>query len=143
MGKLATLTFATLGILAIAVSGCATGGKGPTPEEAIKAQLEAFKLGMESKDVTKLDPAISANFKHYEWGDKAGLIGFLDSTMKDGSLDNAEIDLEFVEIAVEGETATAYPVELAASFGSATIKFTFAHEADGQWRATEVDVQGI
>ena len=51
--------------------------------------------------------------------------------------------MENAKTKIDGATATVYPVELTASFGTATIEFNFAKEADGQWRVVGVDVQGV
>ena len=112
-------------------------------EASVKQALESFKAGMETKDIDKLMAPISANFEHYEWGDKEMFQMFLEDTMAQGDLDNAEIDIEKAEITMEGDKAIVYPVEMVAVFGSATLEFTIEKEDDGVWRVTSLEVEGI
>lgn len=128
--------------VSLMVAGCLTGGKGPKPEDLIRQSLGDFKAGMESKDIDKVMSSISDNFSHYEWGDKASMRSFLADTFSQGDLDDAEVTYEDVEIVVEGDEATAYPVELMAVFGSATIELTFTNEGDA-WLVTGMEIEGI
>jgi hypothetical protein len=129
-------------VLAFA-AGCATGSKGPTDQELINQTLNNWKVGMESKDITKLEIAISDKFNHFEWGNKEQMLSVLKNFFSTGDLDNAKIVLDSAKTTIDGSKATVYPVELTASFGSATIEFTLEKEADGQWRATSVNVEGV
>jgi len=136
-------------VMALAIAGCATGGggapaaKGPSPEEGIKASLEGWKTGMESKDIAKLGASMSDKFSHSEWGNKQQMLDFLKSQFDQGTLDGAKIDASKAKLTVTGATATVYPVEMVASFGTATIEFKMEKEADGVWRATGINVEGV
>lgn len=142
MRKAMILTM-SLAIVMALVSGCATAAKGPSDEELIKGVLANWKAGMEGKDIAKIESGISSEFKHYEWDDKAGLIGFLKQTFNQGDLDNAKVNIDNAKIDIEKGTATVYPVEMSAAFGSATIEFSMKKEADGQWRAVGITVEGV
>jgi hypothetical protein len=144
------------GVVALGfLGGCAsTGGAAASPAAAkgggsdnadIKAMLVTWKAGMESKDVAKIEGGISEEFKHYEWGDKKGFIGFLKQTFDQGDLDGAKVNADAAKVTVDKAkgTATVYPVELSASFGSATIEFNLKKEADGKWRAIGLTVEGV
>ena len=133
----------SLAIVMALVSGCATAAKGPSDEELIKGVLGNWKAGIEGKDIAKVESGISSEFKHYEWGDKAGLVGFLKQSFDQGDLNNAKVNIDNAKITIEKGTATVYPVEMSASFGSATIEFNMKKEADGQWRAVGVTVEGV
>jgi len=125
------------------VTGCATGPKGPTDAELIAATLNNWKAGMEMKDIETLKLAISDEFNHYEYGTKDQMISFLSGAFNDGTLDSAKVSLETAETKIDGNKANVYPVELVAAFGSATIGFDLTKEADGQWRATSMTVEGV
>lgn len=136
-------------VLAFAVAGCTTTGggggaaKGPSDEQAILQTLETWKAGMEGKDAAKLGSVLSEKFNHYEWGNKTQMLDFLKSQFEQGTLDGAKINGANAKINVQGNTATVYPVELQASFGTATIEFKLEKEADGVWRATGINVEGV
>jgi len=120
--------------------GAAAGGDA---KAQIMEKLKLFKEGMENKDIEKLRSMISDSFSHYEFGDKDTLIAFTNMTMAQGDLDDAEVDLEYAEIEVDGDTAVAYPVEMVAVFGSATIEFRMKKEADGEWRVVGMEMEGV
>ncbi len=141
--KTAILGLCAALIAAVISGGCATGAKGPSDEELIANTLNTWKVGMEEKDIEKLRTILSDEFDHYEWGNKEQMIGFLESTFNQGDLDNANVSLEAAQTKIEGDTATVYPVELTAAFGSATIEFRLKKEADGQWRAVGMSVEGV
>ena len=63
--------------------------------------------------------------------------------MSQGDLDDAEVTLDDVELTVEEDKIVAYPVDMVAVFGAATIELTFQKEDDGVWRATGIEVEGI
>ena len=116
--------------MTMALAGCATGGssaapsqaakKGMSDDDGIKAALENWKVGMESKDIAKLGAGISDKFNHYEWGNKQQMLDFLKSQFDQGTLDGAKINAANAK-RIENGVATVYPVELVASFGTATI----------------------
>lgn len=136
-------------VMALALAGCATSGggstaaKGPSAEEGIKASLEGWKAGMEGKDLAKLGASMSDKFNHSEWGNKQQMLDFLKSQFDQGTLDGTKVDGSKAKITVNGNTATVYPVEMTASFGTATIEFKLEKEADGVWRATGINVEGV
>ena len=137
--------------MTMAMAGCATGGgsaapaakKGVSDEEGIKMALENWKAGMEGKDIAKLGAGISDTFNHSEYGSKQQIRDFLKSQFDQGTLDGAKINAANAKTKIEGTVATVYPVELVASFGTATIEFKMQKEADGVWRATGINVEGV
>lgn len=143
MGKSAILGLCAAVIAAVLAGGCATGGKGPSNEELISAALNNWKTGMETKDLEKIKVTLSNDFNHYEWGNKDSMVSFLDTTFGQGDLDGAKVNLDTAKTTIEGDTATAYPVELSAAFGSATIEFSLKKESDGQWRVVGISVEGV
>jgi hypothetical protein len=141
--KTAILTLCTAVLFATLAAGCATGSTGPTDAELIASTLDNWKAGMEGKDVEKIKLAISDSFNHYEYGNKTQMVSFLSGAFRDGNLDGAKVALDTAKTKVDGNAANVYPVELVASFGSATLGFDLTKEADGQWRATSITVEGI
>jgi hypothetical protein len=130
--------------LALVLAGCGTlVGKAPDPEELVAAALESFKVGMETQNVEKVLAYVSDDFEHYEWGDKDTLGMFLEDTMAQGDLDDAEITFDDAEYTMEEGAIVVYPVELIAVFGSATIEFTLKKDADGVYRVSTMEVEGV
>ncbi|MCP4644635.1 MAG: hypothetical protein GY851_29600 [bacterium] len=139
-----TLMKVAVSLVAVAfIAGCATGAGGPDPKELITQGLGQFKAGMEAKDIEKVMEPLSSDFSHYEWGNKDQLKIFLEDVFSQGDLDDAEVTWDDVEITIEGDAATAYPVEMVAVFGSATMEFSFKKEADGVWRVVGMEIEGI
>ena len=130
--------------LALVLAGCATyGKKAADPKEITASALESFKVGMETKNVEKILAYISDDFEHYEWGDKETLGMFLEDTMAQGDLDDAEVSYDDAEYTMEEGVIVIYPVEMVAVFGSATIEFTLKKDADGVYRVSTMEVEGV
>ena len=124
------------------ICGCATGPKGPTDEEQIMAQLEAFKAALLGKDIEGLKAVMSENWYHPEVGDREVALDFVQQGIDSGFLDDGEVDLENVEIEIEGDTATAYPIEASSPLGSVTVELEFTKE-NGVWLVTGGDAEGV
>ena len=127
-------------VLAVSLlCGCATLLCGGHDKRQISNVLDDWAAAMIAKEVDPLMGLYSEDFSHYEWGDKEGFKEFISEAIDDAYLNDAEVDLEEAEITIEEKTATAYPVQLSAAFGSATIEFSLAKE-DGTWRIVGMDV---
>ncbi len=113
-------------------------------EASVKQALADFKAGVESQNIDKMMVPFSANFDHYEWGDKETLRGFITAQMNQGVMDGAEVDIENAEISKDGDVVSVYPVEMDASaIGLLTFEFTVEEDDDGVWRVTSMEVDGI
>ncbi|HUW59862.1 MAG TPA: hypothetical protein VMZ06_02560 [Candidatus Bathyarchaeia archaeon] len=123
------------------LGGCATGGKGPTPLEQVQQSLAGWSAAAEAKDVDKLMSFVAENFESNEWPDKESYKAFVQDSIDMGYLDDLDVATDKTTITFEGEDkAIAYPVELNASFGSATIKAIFTEE-DGKWLVSDVTME--
>lgn len=138
MGK-ACLTWGFVG-LALVMTGCATLGGGMTPEEEIRAKLDPWSQAFVAQDIETVMSFYSEDFDHYEYNDKAGLQSFLKDAVDMGYLNDAVVDMQQTVVTVEGETATAGPIGLQASFGSAMITLTLKDESDG-WKIVGMEVE--
>jgi hypothetical protein len=116
--------------------------KAPGDAEAIQKVLDQWKAAAVANDITKALALYSEKFTSAEYGDKAGLKKFLDDAMGSGMLKNAEVDMakSKTEIKKDKGTATAGPIELKASFGSATINLDLAKEG-ANWMIKGMEVQ--
>lgn len=124
----------------VVAAGCAGTAKGPSDEEQIQALLANFKAYGDAKDMTKLLTLFSDKFTNYEYGDKAGLEKFLQDALDMGYLENAEVTTANAKVTITNDTATVYPVEMKAAFGSASIELKLA-KADAAWLITGMEVQ--
>ena len=140
--KRLTLRNVLVGAVAAAlVCGCASMGKGPSDEELVMDVINAWAATLPEQDMEKAMTYYSEDFEHYEYGDKEGLEDFLEDAAAMGYLDDAETNLDEVEIEIEENTATVYPIELTAAFGSGTIELTLTKEASGKWMITGMEVE--
>lgn len=115
------------------ICGCATGPEGPTDEEQIMGRLETLKAGVLDKDIEKVTDLVSADFYYSSLGDKDAALSMLRQGMDIGVVDDGEIDLSEVVIKVDGDAATAGPIEAGNPYASATVQFDLKKE-DGVWR---------
>ena len=154
--KTAFFSVCAMTVMAMVLAGCATGGGSSSAAPAksaaasaggdaagIQKALDNWKAGMEGKDIAKLGAGISDKFNHYEWGNKQQMLDFLKSQFDQGTLDGAKVNAANAKTKIENGIATVYPVELTASFGTATIEFKLQKETDGAWRATGINVEGV
>lgn len=129
-------------LVVVLVSGCAGLGKGPSDQELVMNQITALKEGLLAKDIDKVMGTISESFYHPEAGDKATIKEFLQQGIDMGYLDNGEVNLDNVKITIEGDTATAYPIEASSSAGSATAELKLKKEDKG-WFIVGGDAEGV
>ncbi len=139
MKKLAIL-MGSVAMMAVVLAGCATGA---SPEEAVAAQLEAFKQAMLAEDIDAIMATYSDDFEHYEWGDKEGARDFMQQAIDMGYTEGMEVITEDAEIVLQDDgSAQVYPVDLSGAFGTVTLELTFA-DKDGEWLITGLDATGI
>lgn len=130
-------------VLALGIAvGCATGPKGPTDEELVAAQAQAFSEALMAENIDGVMATISDDFYHPEVGDKEALKDMIGQAMDSGYFDDGEMDLEGSESVVEGDTATVYPIVLSSGAGSVTIGLTLK-KAEGGWLVVELDLEGV
>jgi len=131
-------------VLAVVVAGCATTPK-VSPEEAIGEQVAGWSAAVVAQDLDKVMTYYSEDFKHYEWGNKAGARDFLDGAKSQGFLEGISFDTSKIEIKLDedGKTGNVYPIDIKGSFGTTlTMELRFTKEAGG-WLITGTDVSGM
>jgi ketosteroid isomerase-like protein len=135
MKKLSVMLVAVVSV--VLVAGCQTSG--PSDEELILDLLQSWKTAGEAQDIDALLVLYAEDFQNSEYGDKEGLKGFLKDSKDMGYLSNAEMNVADAKITVEGEKATVYPIEMSASFGTATITLELK-KAEGKWMIVGMEV---
>lgn len=138
------LTKLVVAVVALgAVAGCAsTGGGSISDARMIQNLLTEFTDAFVKNDIDRIMAAYSEDFDSPDQGDKAAIGEFLGGAIDQGFLEDVEIDTSEMELNIEGDTATLYPVELNAAFGSATLRLTLKKEAGG-WKIISQEIEGI
>jgi len=135
------LSFSFAAVLSVALVGCATMG-GKSDEELIAETMETFKAGLLEQDVDKVMMVISENFENDQAPDKAAVGDFFGQAIDAGYLEGAEIDLTNAEVTIDGEMATAYPIDLSSLIGSVSVELMMTKE-EGQWLVTGLVIDGL
>ena len=126
---------------------CPMGAAAPAappadPKAEALAAAKAWVDGLIAEDIEKAMALVADDFKHWEYGNKAGLKAFLDNTNEMGYLDDLEANYENMKLDIEGEEVTLYPVDLSGYFGKVTLELVLKKK-DGAWKITELDASGI
>ena len=145
--KKSTVVRALVAVVVVAVAcGCAGMKKGPTDLELVKLQIENFKVALLAKDVEKVFASVSDNFYHPEAGDKAGAKELIKQGIDSGYTEDGQLDLTKMEVKIDKDVATAYPIIASAKPGSVTVGLTLKKEKTKTgvaWLITEINVEGI
>ena len=134
-------------VLAIAcVAGCATGGKGPSDAEAVKALLGSWNAALVGKSTDKIMAAYAEGFSHdgndYQAADKAALRKFVDDCAQNGYFDGLQISLGDAVTTIKGDTATIAGIECVNYQGTVTIGLT-AKKGKAGWLIADMTIEGL
>lgn len=138
--KTLVISLFAVGLVAGLVCGCQTAAKGPSDQELINKVVADWKAAATAKDLDKVMVLYSEAFKHFEYGDKAGMKSFIKDAIDMGYMENAEVNTANMKVTIDKDKANAYPIELKAAFGSATIKMDLKKEAAG-WKIIGMDIE--
>ena len=117
------------------------------PQSARDAAVEVLEQFTRASDAGEADFApfyarISNDFRHWAVGGKEGAVewieGMAPGLFKDGK-SLMTFDLDDMEVEEDGDTATAYPIDVNTPLGRVTLEITAQREADGVWRITGID----
>lgn len=127
---------AKVGVCAIAVvvmGACAGGGGGGvSDEEAIRQLVDDAMAALKAKDIDAMTVAYADDMESDQGGGAAEMREFLQGAADQGFLDDIAVDTSSMVIAVDGDKATAKPIDLEGNFGALTIEFDLI-KRDGQW----------
>ena len=126
----------TILALVVMAGGCATMQKGPSDEEMIRSTLEAKWAAMKAEDIDKTMAAYSEDFTGQNGATKSEVRQFFMDAIDQGYMEELETDSEAMEIAVDGDTATAGPVTYSVSAGSGTVDYELRKE-NGEWKIVD------
>ncbi len=132
-----------------AAAACAAGAPAAaaaapvqSDEAIIMAGVALFTTKLAEQDIEGALVGVSDDFDHYEFGDKEGLLDFLQQAVDMGYLEDIEVSTEDAEVEIDGDEATVYPVDVEGAFGSVTLEFIL-EKIDGIWSVTSLDASGI
>jgi hypothetical protein len=130
--------FAKFGACALALvvlAGCQSGGGGVSDEQAIRQLVDNAMAALKAKDIDGMTAAYADDFESDQGGGKAEMIEFLKGADDAGFLDDIEVDMSSLVITVDGDKASAKPIDLSGAFGALTLEFDLA-KRDGKWWVT-------
>ena len=133
--KLMKMAICTLAV--ITVGGCEStygGGGGASDTDMIQSVLDDMMAALQAQDVDKMVSFYSDDFTS-DNGDKAATQEFLAGAKDQGFLEDLEIDISELQIAVDGDSATAEPITLEGAFGELTLGFEL-QKRGGSWIVT-------
>jgi len=128
---------------ALVVAGCASTGEGPTPEEQITKTVVKVKTALEEKNLDMLMETFAEDFSHPEVGGKDEARTMLELGLDSGYADDGVVSIDAMQITVEGDEATVYPVDLMSSAGAAALELQMAEQENGEWLIHTLNVDGF
>ena len=152
MKKHVTITCVAIIGLAVALAGCATGGKKLSPEELVMQQTQAFTNDFLAANVDNFLNYISDSFTNDRVQSKAEIAEHIKTAKEKGRVaegaqwikdNNGKIDLANAKVTVTGDKATVYPIVASADMGSVTVELTFVKDPDKVWRICGINVEGV
>ena len=130
---------------ATCAAGTAQAAEAAAPksdDELIKATVDKVKKALESLNLDMLLETFSENFNHPEVGGKEEARYMLEMGIDMGYAEDGEVNTDDMEIEIDGNEATVYPIELGSPAGSVTIELVLAKEGD-QWLITTLNPDGM
>jgi hypothetical protein len=123
-----------------------------SPEEEVMAQVKALVADVVAGNADKLLDYVSEDFEHYQVGDKAALAMYLQMGKDMGYIDDfpqwvkdndGKISLDDAEVELKDGEAIVYPIDASSAMGSVSVELVFKKDADGVWRISTADADGI
>ncbi len=129
------MKFGVMALALVGLVGCAGGGGGMSDEEMIKQLVDQAMAALQAQDIAGMTANYADDFKSDQGGGKAEMVEFLNGAKEQGFLDGIKIDSTKTVIAVDGEKATAKPINLEGAFGALTVEFNL-EKREGKWLVT-------
>ena len=133
------LALVTSCLVLMLVAACATSTPKRTDEELIDALTQGYLAALEAQDIDKMMTYFSEDFSNDQFGDKAGVRDFMESSKESGYLDDLEVDLSENQTTITGDTSTGGPAILNGWFGSIPVTIEGVKEEDG-WKIVDMDI---
>ncbi len=118
----------TLALMAVSLVGCQA-----TQEQDIRTALFNLQDAYAEQDLDAIMAVYSEDYTGQEGEGKEQLREYLEGVKYQGYLDSTRVDIEDVEIAIEGDLATVVPVRYTGNWGQMDFKTVFKKEGS-TWR---------
>lgn len=119
------------------MAGCATFSKAPSDEELIIALATGVTDAIEAQDIDALVAYYSEDFMTDEGTSKEDVKTFLTGAKAAGFLDGIKVDISTMNVEVDGDKATAGPIELEGQRFTMSLDFKL-EKRDGKWMVVEM-----
>ena len=124
-------TLAVCALSAMALVGCAGGGGGPSDAELIASMINDQTSALLAQDIEKTTMDYADDFT-WDQGGKAEYVDFLNTAKDGGFLEDMTVNMDDLDVVVDGMSATAGPVVASGLFGDLTLNFDL-EKRDGKW----------
>ena len=128
------MKFGVVALALVGMIGCAGGG-GASDEEMIQGIVDQAMAALKAQDIEAMTSAYADDFTSDQGGGKAEMVEFLNGAKEQGFLDGIQVDTTNLVITVDGDKATAKPIDLEGAFGALTVEFEL-QKRDGEWLVT-------
>ena len=134
-----SITALTLAILMVLVFGCQesqiAGSEKIDHSKNIEKVLVQWHKAFEKQDIDGIMAVYSENYIGQQGEGKAQVRNFIQELIANGTLANSKMDIEKVEIEIDGDIATVAPITYSGDWGQMSIKNTLKKEGP-TWRVT-------
>lgn len=131
--KLAFCALVTIGMMGCASTG--GGGGGGNDSDLIRSLIDDAMAALKAADIDTMVENYADTFESDQGGGRDEMKEFLQGAQEQGFLEDIEIDLSNLVIAVDGMKASAKPIELEGAFGALTIEYDL-EKIGGTWQVT-------
>lgn len=126
------MKYSAAALMVVAMAGCiGPGVNGPDDAALIGSMISDMTTALLAQDIDKV-MMVYAEDMEWDQGGKAEYEEFLAGAKEGGFLDDMEVSTEDMEIIVDGDKATAEPMEAEGQFGVLTFEFEL-EKRDGKW----------
>ena len=129
----------TLAVLFVLVFGCQqsqiTGSKTIDESKNIEKVLAQWHQAFEKQDIDGIMAVYSEDYTGQQGEGKAQIRNFIQELIYNGTLASSKMDIEDVEIEIDGDVATVAPITYSGDWGQMSIRNTFKKEGS-TWRVT-------
>ena len=141
-------------LVLVLLAGCMAGKKGPTAEEQVMQQTQAFAADVLAAKVDTILNYVSEDFTNDRVSSKKELADQIAKAKDKGKLDkvgdtikehDGKIDLTQAKVTTDKKTGliSVYPIDASADVGSVAVGLTFKQDPDKIWRIVAIDIEGI
>lgn len=133
------MKLALCAMMAMVMVGCAGyggGGGGMSDADAIQSLVDDAMTALKAGDIDAMVANYdAATFESDQGGGVAETKEFLQGAQEQGFLDDIQVDTGNLVIEVDGDSATAKPIDLEGAFGALTLEFELK-KIGGAWKVT-------